>query len=164
MTPVELQRFGRDQVRRQRVAAERVQDQQVIIGRRLAFQRKPSVPQDNFVFRLAIGQVTEVTTSDPLDFGVDFVKPKEVSRRSVCSQRTHTQSDDANAFRYLLRHVGDGQANPTIRSEIHRWAAAELRIKMLESMGNPAVHHVTSLAQWIVSGFFRQPQDTVEVS
>ncbi|TLD45373.1 MAG: hypothetical protein FAZ92_02369 [Accumulibacter sp.] len=92
-------------MRRDRVAREGVDGEQVEFLRRFAFEHQAAVSEHRLDARAALRQVAEVAAREVEDLVVDFVQPHFVALAAVDRERAGAKSKDAD----LARPVG-GQA------------------------------------------------------
>lgn len=88
--------FSSQQVSRNCVAGERVQDEDVVVLRCFVFERQSRVAE--YHFRLAFGvlEESEILFGHPNDLGVDLVEAQAVVFLSVRGECTDTQADNSD--------------------------------------------------------------------
>ena len=96
---IERQRLGGEQMKRDGVAGERIDDEHIKVLRGLMLERGAGVARDHVHLGAGFADVGEDVASDGLDGGVDFVVADVVAGLAVGGDRSGAKADDADVAR-----------------------------------------------------------------
>ena len=101
MSPVERNSFAGEQVQRNRVSGECINNEDIVILRRLVFESDARVTLENLDLRAGVSNVGEEISSDWLNSRVDLVEGELISRLAVCCKCSGTKADNTDIFRAM---------------------------------------------------------------
>lgn len=169
MTTVKSDGLGREQMQRNGVAGEGVNNEDIEILWRLTGQRGARVTGSEAERGGRVAQVREQVLRDGENHRVDLVKAHAVPRASIGSKRPGTQSDHADIFgpdRITITSAAETQSetHTGVVGVVGGWDPGEARGKDLRAMlDSPIEQHAHGIAaMWPYRLLY--PESAVEVS
>ena len=93
MIEINLKGLDGEQVHRDGIARKGIEHEHIELLRRRMIEAQPCVAMHNLGLSLAVGEVVEVFTSEPLVHRIDFVKLVVIAGAGIGGQRADSQTD-----------------------------------------------------------------------
>ena len=136
---VEGDGLGGEQMQRDGVAGECIDDQHVEVLRRLAGERGARVAFHDVDLGGGFADIGEEILGDGRDGGIDLVKADAIAGLAVGGDGSHAEADDADVARAALAAEAQGQADAGVFSVVGGGCSAQLRREDLRAVLDGAV-------------------------
>ncbi len=103
MTEVKFDRLPREQMDRDGVPGERINDEEMVPLRRLALERKTPVTENDFDRAATVPQERELVPRELFHERVDLIEAEHISRPRIGRERARTKTDNADPQRWTRR-------------------------------------------------------------
>src|SRR5271170_1760173 len=142
MPEVDREGFFRKQVHGNGNAGKRIDGEDIKLLRRLGFQRKPGVAENNVARCRALLEECEPGICDGDDLRIDVVKPERIAGFSVGRESSSAEADHSNSFRTVAAE-SQRQADAGAPAVVGRWVTIFRKGQILRAMLNRSVKQRT---------------------